>query len=54
MTATDVRMGSMQQNKDRDDIAIVGLSSLFPGAHTPDEFWQNLQQKKQLFHCLHN
>ncbi len=23
-------------------IAIIGLSCLFPGAHTPDEFWRNL------------
>ncbi|MEI7850078.1 MAG: beta-ketoacyl synthase N-terminal-like domain-containing protein, partial [Chloroflexota bacterium] len=25
-----------------DPIAIIGLSCLFPGARTPDEFWRNL------------
>ncbi len=30
----------------QDKIAIVGLSCLFPGASTPEEFWQNLVQAR--------
>jgi PfaB family protein len=29
-------------------IAIIGTSALFPGSSTPDEFWQNLLQEKDL------
>ncbi|GGY14846.1 hotdog fold thioesterase [Paludibacterium paludis] len=29
-----------------DDIAIIGLSCLFPGAETPDEYWRNLMARK--------
>jgi PfaB family protein len=28
-------------------IAIIGMSCLFPGAQTPDEFWQNLLEQKR-------
>ena len=27
-------------------VAIIGLSCLFPGAHTPEQFWQNLVEEK--------
>ena len=27
-------------------IAIIGLSCLFPDAHNPEEFWQNLTEEK--------
>ncbi len=33
---TPARASSMEP------IAIIGISCLFPGAHTPDEFWRNL------------
>ncbi len=29
-----------------ENIAVVGIANLFPGAKTPDEFWQNLLAKK--------
>ncbi|MBN3927939.1 PfaB family protein [Nostoc sp. NMS4] len=29
-------------------IAIIGLSCLFPGAETPEKYWQNLVEKKDL------
>ncbi len=32
----------MNRNHTSEPFAIVGLSCLFPGATTPDEFWQNL------------
>ena len=32
----------------REKIAIVGISSLFPGSKTSEEFWENLVQKKDL------
>lgn len=35
-------MSSRQQTK----IAIVGLANLYPDANTPQDFWQNLQSKK--------
>jgi len=29
-------------------IAIISTSALFPGSSTPEEFWQNLMQEKDL------
>lgn len=29
-----------------ENIAVIGIANLFPGCHTPDEFWQNLLDKK--------
>ena len=31
--------------KNKHSIAIVGLAALYPNAHTPQTFWQNLKQK---------
>ena len=32
----------------RDDIAIIGLHCITPGAHSPAEFWQTLMQRKDV------
>ena len=34
--------GSPQREVDGDDIAIIGIACRFPGANTPEEFWENL------------
>ena len=33
-------------NNRKDDIAVVGIALKFPEAHSVDEFWHNLMQKK--------
>ena len=39
---TDTAASTESQSRVREDVAIVGMSCRFPGAHDVDEFWQNL------------
>lgn len=36
-------MGDYSDHDSEQDIAIVGMALRFPGAHSPDEFWNNLR-----------
>lgn len=45
-TDDDLRQAALAANSpDRDDVAIVGMSCVFPGADTPGQFWRNIVGK---------
>lgn len=51
LTARYIKQSSSFANEtpvQENDIAIIGMASLLPGANTVEEFWENLLQEKEL------
>lgn len=42
------RRGSSSRDQSQDDIAVIGMSGVFPGSPDLDKFWENLRDEKDL------
>ena len=47
LDAATVSLERVQREK-REPIAVVGLSCRFPGANSPEEFWRNLEDERDV------
>lgn len=47
MVAADLEPMADSDNSALDGIAVIGMAGRFPGARSPDEFWQNLCQGRE-------
>lgn len=49
---SDKEMEAMDSEVESNDIAIIGMACRFPGAQTPDEFWDNLKHSREALRGL--